>query len=301
MVIYKTTNLINGKFYIGKDAKNNPNYLGSGSLLKEAIRKYGKNNFKKEILESCKNQEELYIKERYWIEELDSQNPNVGYNILRGGLGGMFYTKQIESKISEFLKQTNKNYSAEELANLKDIFIQLQKQDIKKRVQRTKKAQTPEQKLNIYIKYYISKTGVEPTEEQKKLKLQQYTFGKPPKKIWKHGTFLGKRHTEETKEKLRLARLGKSSWNKGKKMSIESRQKLSLAKKGKKRGPLSEEHKNKIKEALKKVKRTPEHQAAINASLKGKKAWNKGIKMPVESLLKRKQTLESNKQKWLLV
>ncbi len=295
MVIYKTINLINNKIYVGKDIKNNPNYLGSGSLLKKDIKQYGKNNFKKEILENCKNQEELYKKERYWIEKLDSQNPDIGYNILRGGLGGIFYTKEIEDKISIFLKQTDKNYSAEELADLKDTFIELQKQDIKKRIQKTKNAQTPEQKLNIYIKYYVSKTGVEPTEEQKKLKLDQYTFGKPPKKIWKHGTFLGKKHTEQSKQKMRLARLGKPSWNKGKNMSIESRQKLSLAKKGKKIGPFSEEHKNKIKEAIKKYKRTPEHQAAINASLKGKKAWNKGIKMPVESLLKHRQTLELNK------
>ena len=41
MIIYKTTNLINGKFYIGKDSKNDPNYLGSGKILKKAFKKYG--------------------------------------------------------------------------------------------------------------------------------------------------------------------------------------------------------------------------------------------------------------------
>ena len=46
MIIYKTTNLVNGKIYIGKDSKNNPNYLGSGNLLKKALIKYGKENFK---------------------------------------------------------------------------------------------------------------------------------------------------------------------------------------------------------------------------------------------------------------
>ena len=40
MVIYKTTNLVNGKQYIGKDTKNNPTYLGSGTFLKKAIQKY---------------------------------------------------------------------------------------------------------------------------------------------------------------------------------------------------------------------------------------------------------------------
>ena len=50
MIVYKTTNLINGKVYIGKDRKNNPSYLGSGILLQKAIRKYGSDNFKKETL-----------------------------------------------------------------------------------------------------------------------------------------------------------------------------------------------------------------------------------------------------------
>lgn len=42
MIIYKTTNLINNKIYIGQDKNNNPKYLGSGDLLKKAIKKYEK-------------------------------------------------------------------------------------------------------------------------------------------------------------------------------------------------------------------------------------------------------------------
>jgi hypothetical protein len=45
MIIYKTTNIINGKYYVGKDINNSESYLGSGVLLKRAIKKYGKENF----------------------------------------------------------------------------------------------------------------------------------------------------------------------------------------------------------------------------------------------------------------
>jgi len=86
MIIYKTTNLINGKFYIGKDKYNNLNYLGSGKILKQAIEKYGENNFSKEILEECSNETELNEKEIFWIDKLNACEN--GYNIAVGGEGG---------------------------------------------------------------------------------------------------------------------------------------------------------------------------------------------------------------------
>lgn len=88
MQIYKTINLINGKIYIGKQIRNNPNYIGSGIILKKAIEKYGKENFTKEILEYCSSKEELNSREIFWIKKLDSRNPIKGYNISKGGDGG---------------------------------------------------------------------------------------------------------------------------------------------------------------------------------------------------------------------
>lgn len=86
MIIYKTTNLINGKFYIGKDCKNNPNYIGSGNNLLKAVKKYGIENFNKEILEYCTSNEELSEREKYWIEITNARG--IGYNIAEGGSGG---------------------------------------------------------------------------------------------------------------------------------------------------------------------------------------------------------------------
>lgn len=83
MIIYKTINLINGNFYIGQDSKNNPLYLGSGILLNRAIEKYGRENFKKEIIESCNNKVQLNDREIFWINKLKPI-----YNIAKGGNGG---------------------------------------------------------------------------------------------------------------------------------------------------------------------------------------------------------------------
>jgi group I intron endonuclease len=86
MVIYKTTNLVNNKFYVGKDEKNDSKYLGSGKVLKLALSKYGEENFKKEILEECSNRKELNEKEKYWITVLSATT--LGYNLAEGGTGG---------------------------------------------------------------------------------------------------------------------------------------------------------------------------------------------------------------------
>jgi group I intron endonuclease len=102
MVVYKTTNLINGKIYVGQDSKNNPEYLGSGTILKRAIKKYGKENFKKEILEECYDKDELDEKEKYWIKELNSIED--GYNITKGGDGCLGCKQSEETKEKRRLK-----------------------------------------------------------------------------------------------------------------------------------------------------------------------------------------------------
>lgn len=93
--IYKITNLINNKVYVGQsiDIKerwnqhkykaNNPKELGYNSAIHQAFRKYGIENFNFEVIEQCEVNE-LDFKERYWIQELNSLVPN-GYNILTGG------------------------------------------------------------------------------------------------------------------------------------------------------------------------------------------------------------------------
>src|SRR3972149_8510532 len=86
MKIYKTTNLINSKIYIGQTIRNNPNYIGGGIYLKSAIKKYGKENFKCEIIvDNINNRFLLDELEKHYIRLYNSTNKNIGYNLEEGG------------------------------------------------------------------------------------------------------------------------------------------------------------------------------------------------------------------------
>ena len=88
MVIYKVINKINGKWYIGKDANNRPYYYGSGVAIKNAINKYGKENFEKVILETCTDKTQLIEKEKQWISNTNAVIDPMSYNLASGGEGG---------------------------------------------------------------------------------------------------------------------------------------------------------------------------------------------------------------------
>jgi len=100
--IYKTTNLINHKYYIGMHSTNdiNDNYLGSGATLHKAIKKYGKANFSREILEFANSREECFRLEACYITLVQTSDP-MCYNIQTGGLGNTVYTDEHKKKISE--------------------------------------------------------------------------------------------------------------------------------------------------------------------------------------------------------
>lgn len=98
-IIYKTTNLINNKWYIGKDEKNNPRYLGSGVLLARAIKKYGKEHFKKEVIAECNDgRSALADLEKKIIAETNAVADDMAYNIAEGGLGGIASDKFIKAR-----------------------------------------------------------------------------------------------------------------------------------------------------------------------------------------------------------
>lgn len=82
--IYKITNKINGKYYIGRHSTTNleDGYMGSGIGIKNAIKKYGKENFTKEIIQFTNNSEELWELEKNIVNDKiisDSMSYNMSY------------------------------------------------------------------------------------------------------------------------------------------------------------------------------------------------------------------------------
>lgn len=113
--VYITTNLINEKYYIGKHkGEIDDKYLGSGIILKQAIEKYGRVNFEKEVIVICSTEEEANTWEKSIIEE-HLTNTNC-YNIAPGGEGG-YTTKHFSQEEQQTIRQkaikTRKKYILE--------------------------------------------------------------------------------------------------------------------------------------------------------------------------------------------
>lgn len=88
--VYKFTNRVNGKIYVGKHKYDKPeldkNYLTSGVLINKSINKHGIENFNQEIVCTCESLEELNEKEIFYIDYFQCMYP-VGYNLTKGGDG----------------------------------------------------------------------------------------------------------------------------------------------------------------------------------------------------------------------
>jgi hypothetical protein len=113
--VYKTTNLINGKFYIGVHATKNINdgYLGSGTRLGDAIKHYGKENFNREIIEFFDCYEDALALESKLVTEVVLQDP-LCYNLVLGGgkppnhSGDMHWLSEKSERAANFAKASSK-------------------------------------------------------------------------------------------------------------------------------------------------------------------------------------------------
>lgn len=116
--IYKTTNLLNGRYYIGMHSTFNleDGYMGSGKRLKRSLNKYGKENHKVEILEFVDNRKILKQRERE-IVNLNEVAKKECMNLMIGGQGG-FVDKQHELKCKQGrIKWLKNQWKDEEFRN----------------------------------------------------------------------------------------------------------------------------------------------------------------------------------------
>lgn len=106
--VYQITNLVNQKVYIGVHKTNNPNdnYMGSGRAIKNAITKYGRENFKKEVLFVFENKEDAFKKEQELVNSEFVSTSNT-YNGKLGGYGGWDHvrTPEIQALAVENIKE----------------------------------------------------------------------------------------------------------------------------------------------------------------------------------------------------
>jgi group I intron endonuclease len=116
MLVYRAINKVNGKQYIGyttktlkerisvhvykSRCKSNKHYF---YLFKQALRKYGIDNFQWEVLEECSTKKECFEKEIFYISKYNTISPN-GYNLTKGGNGGL-QSEETKLKISESVKK----------------------------------------------------------------------------------------------------------------------------------------------------------------------------------------------------
>ena len=149
--VYLTTNLINGKVYVGQHIakKFEPErYIGSGVLIKRAISKYGFNKFKCELLAEAETQDELDQLEMYYIKRYNAMDPDIGYNLCEGGSGGnLGYVFTEEQKLHLSQVHMNKRPS--------DEAIKKQADKLRGRIVITNGQETKliyEDELDIYIK-----------------------------------------------------------------------------------------------------------------------------------------------------
>jgi group I intron endonuclease len=214
---YITTNLLNGKQYVGDHSTDNLNdgYLGSGTYLQKAIRKYGKENFKREILEQFNTKQEAFEAQEKWINEYNTLSPK-GYNLSpTGGIGvtNCFSPKSLQ-KMSESRKGKRHSKETKEKMSISQTGRTFSPKSLQK-MSESRKGKSPWNK------------GIPRTDETKR-KISQTEKGKKmseesKKKISKamsgiNNPMWGIEKSEETKEKIRTTLLGR-------KISEETREK----------------------------------------------------------------------------
>jgi group I intron endonuclease len=282
MIIYRVTNIINGKVYIGQTVKTlemrkslHLSNLKKGSDLyfHRAIKKYGEENFKWEILCELDSKEKLDEMEKFLISIYKKEKCGC-YNMTDGGDGatGYKHTEENKKKISESNKGRINPYKGRKRKPLSD--------ETKKKLSEAHKGKIISEETRKKIS--TANKGKKRSEESKK-RISIGKKGIPKSKETKKklsDANKGKKHTEESKQKMSKGHMGNIPWNKGKKecFSDEVKKKLSDSHRGFKH---TEESKKKISESHKGKKFSDETKKKISDARK-KYRKNKNLDKGIE-------------------
>jgi len=163
--VYKIINTINQKIYIGVHKTTNPNdsYFGSGTAIKRAIKKYGKESFIKSILFEYDNSFDMFDKESELVDENFINSSNT-YNLKTGGNGNYQHSQQTKDKISKSNK--GKMLSNDHKSKLRIIGFH------RKHSQQTKDKMSKSRKGMIFTKDHCNNISISAKKRTK------YNFGR---------------------------------------------------------------------------------------------------------------------------
>ena len=205
-VVYKITNNISGKSYVGQTKRDvkvrfREHSRCKTTILGKAIHSYGIENFSIEIIEKAETRQELDEKEIYYIKLLNTIKPN-GYNQCKGGEGvsGMVWTQEMreharETHVGKNCGKDNPMYG--KCGELNPFYG-------KKHSEKTKRMLSEKAKEN-YSGANNPMYGRKHTEEA----LKKMSENRKGKHCGKEHSLYGKHLSDETKEKLSKAKKGK--------------------------------------------------------------------------------------------
>lgn len=242
-LIYLITNRCNGKVYIGQTIRTLKErwyeHCNDGRrTFYRAIKKYGKENFTIEQIDSAETQQELDVKEGYWIAFYNSTDKSKGYNLSSGGEHpiitdefrvkcseahkGILHTEESKRKIGN--AHRGKIVSEETRKKISEAHKGKTCKPISEETRRKKSDAFKGEKNPMYGK---------PVSEERRLKQSVAMKGKL---VGEKNPNWGKHHSEETREKISNSLKGKFAGENGywygKKMSDEVKRKMSESRKG---------------------------------------------------------------------